>query len=322
MKLAERSGVLNFKDFRYFKLTSGLMGSALMAYVFVPLGSEPYGGTWLGYTLGIISALIVLLLLWYGLAKRLTPRARKLVPLLGQKKRKQGGRERTNALLRRWKNSGKAQLADSWGGGGTLQGWLSLHINLGTSLIILATLHTGFQFGWNVHTLSYVLMLMVIASGFYGLYVYLNFPRLIAKNSCDETLEDWLLQIDELDEQARIHALGLPDEVNELVLKARQGTRLGGSLLQQLRGRQRDCPTIAAARQVLKLGSKYIMSDQPKLLRELYAVLLRKESLVLRARREIMLKARMRFWLFLHVPLTLALLAALSTHVVAILFYW
>ncbi|HEX5364772.1 MAG TPA: hypothetical protein VFW59_10930 [Gallionella sp.] len=321
MKMAYRSGLLSFMNFRYLKLSGLLMAASIGAYVFAPLGSEPYGGTWLGYLLGIVSALIVLLLLWYGIAKRRRPRVhhREMSPA---KERRRQGSVRLNSFLRRWEDRGRPRPGDPWSRGGTLQGWLSLHINLGGSLIVLATLHTGFQFGWNVHTLSYVLMLLVIASGFYGLYAYLKYPRLITLNQGEETLEDLLLQIDELDELARVQALALPDEVNALVQKSRQGTRLGGSLLQQLSGRQRGCPTTAAARQMLKLGPKYIKHEQPKLLRELYGVLLRKESLVLRARREIMLKARMQFWLYLHVPLTVALLAALVAHVVAILYYW
>ena len=42
----------------------------------------------------------------------------------------------------------------------------------GLSLIVIVTLHTGFQFGWNVHTLAYGLMLLVIVSGIFGIVVY------------------------------------------------------------------------------------------------------------------------------------------------------
>ena len=40
----------------------------------------------------------------------------------------------------------------------------------------MATLHAAFQVGWNVHTLAYVLMLLVIASGIYGVVNYARLP--------------------------------------------------------------------------------------------------------------------------------------------------
>ena len=47
----------------------------------------------------------------------------------------------------------------------TLRGCLSAHTYLGLALLIIVPLHCAFQFGWNVHTLAYVLMVMVIVSG-------------------------------------------------------------------------------------------------------------------------------------------------------------
>lgn len=323
MDMMQRPTLMKYGNYRYLKVAGLLAAIAIVAYAAIkPADSAFYGGTWLSLVLGVTSALIIILQMWYGIRKRIAPRAPERRHHQTSTVHKQEDRSaQTDFYALRKTERRKHEAQESWRNGGTLQGWLSAHIYLGTSLIILASLHTGFQFNWNIHTLTYVLMLLVIASGFYGVIVYLNYPPLITRNMGEDTLNGMLLKIGNLDELARTRALDLPDEVNALVLKARQETRLGGNLLQQLSGRQHDCPTDLAIQKILLLSRVLVVDDQPKLLRDLYSVLLQKQKLVLRVRNEIKMKARMQFWLYLHTPLSVALLAALFAHIVAILFY-
>ena len=55
---------------------------------------------------------------------------------------------------------------------GTVKGWTSAHVYLGVALIGLTLLHSGFQVGWNWHTLAFALMLIVCLSGIYGCLLY------------------------------------------------------------------------------------------------------------------------------------------------------
>lgn len=272
--------LLEYKRFRYFKLATLVSLAAIVAYAWHRPAVGPYGGTWLGYTLGTIGTLIILMLLWFGVRKR--------------------------------------QYSAS---AANLQGWLSAHVYLGTTLVIIATLHTGFEVGWNVHTLAYALMLAVIFSGFYGVYAYVRFPSLITSNMGEESLDSLMLKIATQDSEARKIAGQLPDEIKNAVLAAVQGTRVGGSLIEQLSGRQRNCPTTHAV-EVLKKAASWLKGDAAKLNHELYAVMLQKLSLVERARTDIRFKARMSIWLFFHVPLSIGLLAALAAHIVSVFFYW
>jgi hypothetical protein len=57
-------------------------------------------------------------------------------------------------------------------------------------------------------------------------------------------------------------------------------------------------------------------------MRDLHFVLLQKQQLVRKARNDIYLNARMRSWLYLHTPLSVALLAAIVAHVLTIFLYW
>ncbi len=86
------------------------------SYFWPDPGGPPNGGTWLGYTLGTIGALLIVWLMLFGIRKR---------------------RYVHNV--------------------GTLRGWLSAHIYLGTTLILIVVLHAGFQLGWNLHTFTFIL---------------------------------------------------------------------------------------------------------------------------------------------------------------------
>lgn len=207
------------------------------------------------------------------------------------------------------------------GSSGNIQSWLSGHVYLGTALIVVATLHTGFQVGWNVHTLAYVLMLLVIFSGFYGLYAYLRVPQLMTENLGEDTLDSIILKIADIDREARRLAVGLPDNINQAIQDSLQNTRIGGGVLAQISGRARKCPT-ARAVTTIQASVRQFKGEDARSNKDLYALMLRKQALVTRARIDVRYKAILDFWLFLHVPLSLALLAALTAHIIAVFFYW
>ena len=272
--------ILEYARFRWFKAAIALSVLAAAVYLWHEAPLKPYGGTWLGYTLGTIGALLILWLLWYGVRKR---------------------RYRSNV--------------------GTVQGWLSAHVYLGTALVVVVTLHTGFELGWNVHTLAYVLMLAVVFSGIYGVVVYLRVPGDMTENLGAETLDSILLRLSDLDREMRDKALSLPDAMFAVVERSVQGTRLGGSFGRIMSGRDRNCPTAAAVREWSPLA-RGLSGDTARIGKDVYGLLLHKQQLLDRARRDLRHKAVIDLWLHFHVPLAFMLLAALVAHVVAVFIYW
>ena len=271
--------VVVYRRFLFLKVALALALLSVVAYALHhPIG-EPSGGTWLGYTLGTIGAILILWLMYFGIRKR------------------------------------------SYGPGKVkLESWLSAHIYLGLALIVVATLHTGFQFGWNVHTLAYVLMLLVILSGTFGLYAYLRYPKLMTENRRGVTLDLMMTQVADIDRECRDIGLKLGEEINRTLHEAAQRTRIGGGMLKQLSGREKACPTEAALARIegLAAGESAHAAD----LRQLVTLLTRKVDLLRRARQDVQFQALMKVWLFVHVPISFALLAALIAHIVAVFFYW
>jgi hypothetical protein len=281
-RLAARPGqhvsFLVYDRYRWLKIAALIGIISIVLYVIDQPYGPPYGGTWAGYTLGTVGALVIFWLTWFGYRKR------------------------------RYDE-----------GPGMLASRLSAHVYLGLVLILVATLHTGFQFHWNVHTLAYVLMCIVIASGIFGIVFYSRYPRLMTENRRNMTRRQMLSALVALDDQLRREARPLDDKSATLVERAIERTALGGSTWRQLSGRYSDCPTAAAI-----TGFDASEADAPAELedvrRRVRVLLDQKAALLEQVRRDMSYKAMMDIWLYVHVPFTFALLAALIAHIISVFF--
>lgn len=266
---------------------------SVVAYAWHDVPQPPGGGTWLGYTLGTVGALLILWLLYLGRRKR-----------------------------------------DYHSRLGTVQGWTSAHVYLGTSLIVVATLHAGFQFGLNVHTLAYVLTMLVIVSGFFGVWAYLHYPQLLSENSGGKTRSELFREVAELDRQLLRHAAELGSELETAVVSAVERTQVGGGLLAQLGARDDSTVMLPGRglqgnrdqRRILDLVVEQISETSHRqrgaLLREVSNLFGARSRLLRRIRRDIQIQGLLRIWLYVHVPLAFACLAALIVHVIVVFVYW
>jgi hypothetical protein len=203
----------------------------------------------------------------------------------------------------------------------SLKAWVSSHVYLGLSLIVIVTLHTGFHFGWNVHTLAYGLMLLVIASGAFGIWAYVTLPRALSDNRGEVTRKQMLAQIASLDEQILEAAQPLGRADAEVVRRSLRDTEIGGGFWRRLFGYYGDCAN-AKALMALRSAMKSAPAADGQALAKVEALLSRKAEALALARRQIHITALLEAWLFVHVPATFALLAALTAHIVSVFLYW
>ncbi len=203
----------------------------------------------------------------------------------------------------------------------SLKAWTSAHAYLGLSLIVVATLHTGFNFGWTVHTLAYVLMMLVIASGIFGITVYATVPQAMSNNRDQMTETQMLNAVRAIDRQLHDAAQTLDQHHAALVQSALDQDPFGGSIFTRLGGRYPGCAT-SHAQVILRreTGPQADMGNDP--LEKVDALLGRKLAILSRVRKHLRYKALLEIWLYVHIPLTFALIAALTAHIISVFFYW
>jgi len=203
----------------------------------------------------------------------------------------------------------------------SLKAWTSAHVYLGLSLIVVATLHTGFVFGWTVHTLAYVLMLLVIASGIFGITAYATVPQAMSNNRDQMTETQMLNALRAIDRQLHDAAQSLDQTHAALVQSALDQDPFGGSIFTRLGGRYTRCATLRAQMMLRReTDPRADMGNDP--LEKIDALLSRKLAILSRVRKHLRYKALLEIWLYVHIPLTFALIAALAAHIISVFFYW
>lgn len=203
----------------------------------------------------------------------------------------------------------------------SLKAWTSAHVYLGLSLTVVATLHTGFQFGWNVHTLAYALMMIVILSGMVGIFFYATLPVALSSNREEMTQPQMLDALRSIDRQLHDAAQPLDHHLAGLVRQSLDQDPFGGGLMRRLSGRHPNCAT-RAAQATIRRETAYMPNIGDNPIDKVDALLVRKEAILGRVRRHLKLKALLEVWLYVHVPVTFALIAALTAHIISVFFYW
>ncbi len=227
-------------------------------------------------------------------------------------------------------------------GRSNIQAWTSAHVYLGLALFVVATLHGAGQLGWNVHTLSYVFMCVVIVSGIVGLSFYLRYPALLVRNSPNATRRQMFAELSRLNDEGEALANRCHVNVRTSVDTAITRTSIGGNLFDQLfardtstvmllvegKGSDRSLQPVSNRDQaaiidyVAKCIPRTRKQGESETLQELLDVLCRRQTVTRQIREDIKLHSRLKVWLWIHIPLTMATLITLIIHIVSVFFYW
>lgn len=262
--------------------------SAFAMFVFYAPEGRRNGSTVTGYTLGGLSIAIVIWLAWLGVMKR---------------------RFASSSVRRRNK--------------------VSAHVWLGLSLIVLVGLHSGWDLEYNIHSLGYVLLIIVVLSGIFGIWCYGTIPRRMNANVSQAILEkkrpdisdteQLEMDIAEIDQRIERALQFLPDAYRGPVKLSLDRTRIGGGVFSILSGSSAGCATAKALKQIEKIDTA---GTDPDRIANLKADLRRKAEVAKVLRRDLRYRAYLTLWLWLHVPLTIALIVTLAAHVTLVFYYW
>lgn len=280
---------LIYRNFLYLKISVSLALLTLAVFIIdsrwhLTLDEMPNGGTMLGYILGGIASVLILVLMWFGIRKRLY-----------------------NSRL------------------GTIQGWLSAHVYLGLTTLFIATLHTGFQFGWNVHTFSYVSLVAVTLSGAYGVWMYAQYPQSINENLSGMTPNILHYEISSLEQECLMQAQVLEEAIYKhlkrsfAVNQTHKAKHYGEKQLQENDKKNYDENMYFISERMEEYEKQ---PTQQHAMHHLLALLGRRNALIKRLQRNQWQLNRLTHWRIIHIPLSFALLSSLLVHVVVVFLYW
>lgn len=198
----------------------------------------------------------------------------------------------------------------------TLKGTLAAHVWLGIALSIIVPLHCGFQFGINVHTLAYVLMMIVVISGVWGAIYYQQLAPAIQSHRGGGRVKDLVEQVHLVSAEMESLAAQQSDQFITLLKSVDVPFEAKfWKLVLWDRFKGLDTAKVGQLVAALPEGEK---EDGLKLVQ----LSEKKRALVTKVQDELAIMTKMRLWLLIHLPLSMALLVVLAVHIFVVFFYW
>jgi hypothetical protein len=158
-------------------------------------------------------------------------------------------------------------------------------------------------------------MMLVIVSGIYGISVYAALPRSMSNNMREMTRGQMVEALAAIDRQLENASQPLDRKEADAVISALEQDVFKASFFARLTGNYPRCAT-ARAQNAFPVGS--INKAEEKV----STLLGRRKSQLSQIRRHMRYKALLEVWLFIHIPATIALIAALAAHIISVFYYW
>ena len=273
----KQESFVNFKNFFWLWFSLLLVVATGFAYYLDnPIGGRN-GGTVLGYTLGVVSTVGILYLMWYGIRKR--------------------------AYYSRFT---------------TLKAVLSSHIWIGIALIFIVAFHCGFSFNYNVHTLAYVLMLATIASGIWGAILFRTLPAELRSQRGGATTAQLAATLFSLSASIKDFITSSQSRSDAFLKMAKKldlnfHTSLWRCLLYKL---PKQLSTEVIAKHIEALPDNE--QNDAIVLVEMFN---KKRDIIKRIQQETRAQTLIRGWLYLHLPISVALCVALAIHIFSVFYF-
>ena len=198
----------------------------------------------------------------------------------------------------------------------TLKGALAVHFWLGLSLAFVVPMHCGFSFGWNVHTLAYLFMMLTIGTGIWGAVVYLTLAPDIGshrgKGSTKELLEKLSLTSGAAD------ALTLKKSPQYLEFARKLDFSFTPSIRDSIL--REKIPAIEQASLADEIAS--LNADEQTDAVKFIGIIARKIDLINLIRQEVRVQFWLKIWLYFHVPLACASFLLLIIHIISVFYFW
>ncbi len=203
---------------------------------------------------------------------------------------------------------------------GTVEGWLQAHLVLGLVTVPVALCHSGLRFGDRLAVTTLLVMLAVVVSGLMGAFLYAFVPRRLTEAGANRTPEEISRQLNQIaGAMARLGTGRSPpfqrvyaSEIGETTPKALAGWRL---LLGRRRGR---APREEKAWQRL-LGE--VAVEEREELRRLLVMSRQRKELLAALLAQQYYRNWLDAWLWVHLPLSLALIVLVLVHGGLALYY-